>query len=273
MPDFSLLGGGNRIEEGGSDTSNSTGTTITAAGSAHTKGAYAQLIASTGFVGSHLAILAQSESGSFHGLFDIAVGAAASEQDVISNLHLCAKGTEAQFLIVPLTIAAGSRISARCQASSANEELEMQVMLFGNTLANTASLSRVTTYGANTADSGGVQVDPGAVANTKGSYSEITSSTTDPIRALVVAIGNQNNFNQTNAHALLDIAVGAATSEQVIISNMLYSTSTTSDRFHPIFAGPFPVNIPIGTRIAARSQSSNTDATDRLIDVIVYGFD
>lgn len=273
MPDFSLRGHTGREEEAGADATDSGAAAITGgANGGNIKGSYVQLIASTAFVSSYITInIKSAASASF--LFDFAVGADESEQDVISSLLVCIKSSDVTTVTLPLAIAAGSRISARCQTTGQNEVSDVQIRLHGGGFSNAAPLGRCTTYGAATGDTGGVQVDPGGTADTKGGYSQITAATTNPIRMLLISLGNQDNFTSSGQQGLLDIAVGAGTSEEIIISDILYGETTQKDSFAPQFIGPTPANIPNGSRIAAQAQSSINDATDRLFDVVVYGFD
>jgi hypothetical protein len=50
-------------------------------------------------------------------------------------------------------------------------------------------------------------------------------------------------------------------------------TTTTDYYFTPATFGPLSVQIPANTRLSARCQCSITDATDRLIEVALYGLD
>ncbi len=272
MPDFTLLGLGGRNEEGGSTAADSGGTAI-ATTTADTKGSYVELIASTKFNSSLLVVNIKDNSVSpIDHLVDIAVGAAASEQDVISNILISARN-DVRCYMFPIFIAAGSRISARAQSDTNTEILDITVRLFGKTLANSTPLGRCTTYGADTGDTSGVGIDPGATGNTKGSYAEITAATTNNIREALIVFGGQSNNAMTDAQLLVDFAVGAAASEQDILDNILVSMIATGDIIAPPIYGPVPLNIPSGTRLSARAQSSITDATDRLFDVVVYGLD
>jgi hypothetical protein len=128
----------------------------------------------------------------------------------------------------------------------------------------------VTSYGATTADSGGISVDPGGVANTKGEYSEITAATTSPIDWLVVAIGNANDTARITNQMLLDIAIGAAASEQIIVPDLDVVVASAGDNIFPLFSN-MPMSMPTGVRIAARLQSTSTTVGDRLLDVAAYG--
>jgi hypothetical protein len=149
----------------------------------------------------------------------------------------------------------------------------VQVTVVYGSMLTAPPLTRVTDYGTNTADSGAVSVDPGATINTKGSWTQIVASTTNPIRMLMVGIGNGANATRTAYDWLLDIGIGGSGSEVVILADQHLEAHTSDDLMSPTFIGPFPCNIPAGTRIAARSQCSGNDAADRLCDVQIYGID
>ena len=204
-------------------------------------------------------------------LVDLAVGASTSEQDIISNVLFTRKSFRSSFFYAPIHIPAGSRVTAR-QQNSGTVDLDVQVLLWPKTFSVSSPLGRVTTYGANTADSGGIQVDTGETSNTEGAYAEISASTTNNMSAMCICIGNQNDFSRSSVRYLMDVSVGSGTSEQVIFDNIPIEQSSSSDSFTPDFLGPYPVNIPSGTRLAVRAQSSTT-SINRLFDVIIYGAD
>ena len=202
-------------------------------------------------------------------LCDIGIGAEGSEivliENILYNLNQAAVGYAYFF---PISVKAGSRIAIRMQQSNTSPRIcyfSVSGVAGGDFLYR--SFGKVVTYGANTADSGGVSVDPGGTANTKGSYSEIVASTSHNISYLIVAIGNQDTLN-LDANVLLDLAVGASGSEVNFAEN-IYFGMFTNELFMPsVFS--FPINIPAGTRISARAQS-NVIATGRTFDLILYG--
>lgn len=257
-----------RYEAGTRD--NSMGASVTS-GAANTKGSYAELLASATYDAQGFFLWMQKAGHSNNDvLVDVAVGAAASETIIVNNLVGPNVGNgECTQYYIPLPIPAGTRLSARCQAVGASD-----VSKIGVTLASGHPLGwsggSVTTYGANTTDSGGVSVDPGGTANTKGAYSELTSSTTYDHRALILAIGEQNNFVRSSSGFRIDLAVGAGGSEQIIIPDILMAQSAGGDNFMPR-SFHFRTHIPAGSRIAVRAQCSITDASDRLFDAILYG--
>jgi hypothetical protein len=273
MPSFPLVDW-QRVENAGGLTASSNGTQLTANAGSNTKGNYVQLIASTAFAAQRVMVTLDSPGQVGRDfLIDIAIGAAASEQVIIPNIFI-SSGANAIFggavFIFPVTIPAGSRIAARVQASTGSNTIRISVELFGGGFAQGEQLAIVDAYGVNVADSGGTSVDPGGSGNTKGAYSQITASTTRLHRYLVLGIGTQLNVALTTAVWLVDIAVGGAGSEQVIIPNLVVQANTITDHITPQ-SYFLPITIPSGTRLAIRSQCSITDATDRLLDFTLHG--
>lgn len=268
-----LADGGQRVENAGASTAVSRGTTITAAATANTKGSYTQLVASTAFDASYILVMIDDHAAAVDYLIDIAIGAGGSEQVILSNL-IATGGTGSlsygMTYLFPINIPEGSRVTARCQASTLSSAVRISVLLFGAGIANPETQTIVTTYGDNTVDSGGVSVDSGGVANTKGSYSQIVATTTYAVSSIIVAIGNQRNGVRSSQSWLMDIAIGAGGSEQVIVPNLVFNASTSPDIVTPQYYY-LPLTIPEGSRIAVRTQSDGIDATDRLMDVIIYG--
>lgn len=275
MADWSLLADGQRVENAGANLAASRGTSVTASATANTKGSYAQLIASTAFGANGILIMLDDQAALIDYLIDIAIGGAGSEQIIASNLLASgATGTIAYGInyFLPIEIPAGSRLSARCQSGSAVANVvRVSAMLFGQGMNAPSGLSRVDAYGAATADSGGVSIDPGAVAHTKGAYSQIVASTNAQTQYVTIAIGNQQNTARTSASWLVDVAIGGAGSEQIILPNLTLNCSSSPDVVAPQCYGPLPLSIPAGTRIAARAQSDLVTATVRLFDMVVYG--
>lgn len=277
MGDWPLYDG-QGTETAGATSASSTGVAVTASGSTNTKGSWAELIASTARDAVGLIVnIGRGHTATADFLVDIGIGAASSETVLVPNL----KGDNGSNtlgpgqIFLPIGIPAGTRISARCQSTSASAVSRIQVVTMYGSWLTAPPLGRVTDYGTATGDSGGVSIDPGGSANTKGSWAQITASTTNPIRSMLVAVGNQNNSSRGAATDwLLDVGIGGSGSEQVIVADWHVEVATSDDNLEPHYLGPIPVNIPAGTRLAARSQASNIlDATDRLFDVIAYGID
>jgi hypothetical protein len=154
-------------------------------GAANTKGAYAQLIAATGFQYQSISLNLVSEGGGGQCyLVDIAIGAGGSEQVIVPNvLYDSARGVyqNAVNITLPISVPAGVRVSARVQEPGGSGTRDVQIGLTGRaggSNANNAEVGAVINYGANTSTSNGVLVDSGAVANTYGAWTQITASST-----------------------------------------------------------------------------------------------
>ena len=126
-------------------------------------------------------------------------------------------------------------------------------------------------WGADNSDTSAEVLDPGVTINTKGLKAVLTASSGIEANALVISIHNlENDARGTADHDwLLDVLVGGNIEEEVILENLIVSYGSSGlSYFSQGQIGPFPVNIPLGTRITARVQCDNvSDATDRLIGI------
>lgn len=276
MSNWPLWSGGNGgYQTCGVDPATTTLTQVTADAAANTKGAYAQLTAATvqdasGFL-LHTGL--PSAGGATY-LLDLAIGGAGSEQVILSNFLLAdQKGTQnnsgATGVFIPLKIPAGVRVAARLQCSTGGASLRVGLTLFDGGFLLPEGFQRCTTYGANTATSSGTATN--ADQNAMGAWGELTASTTNPIRLLYVApIVALADTALTSTTVLFNIGVGAAASEVEVVSDIPILGSVFEDAAHPRFIGPFPVNIPAGSRLAIQHQSNNSaDMHDMLW--AVYG--
>lgn len=240
------------------------------AGVNNTKGSYVQMTASTSIDSSKFWIYLLSQGGAVSSLWDVALGAGGSEVVLIADMltqtgssQRCIGTSSAQYFA---DIAIGTRIAARMQNNSVFTAQTIAMMLVGDALE---SLPTPTTYGAISATSHGTQIDPGATINTKGSYVELTASSSALHQYITALYGNNvNTTPQLNIWAS-DIAIGAGGSEVVIIPDIKFIADTVSDNIFP--AGMFwhTDDIAASTRIAVRAATDTTNATDRLIDVVL----
>lgn len=278
MPDWPSAFAGSRVEQLGDDLTLTAGINVDSSASANTKGSYVELSASTPFDADGFYLTAADGVTGRDYLIDIAVGAAGSEAVILENIPFHTGGTGNIGLAqayIPIPIKAGTRVSARAQASTGSSGVRLMVRLVAGSFYASIRCGRATTYGAATADSGGVSVDPGGVANTKGSYAQIVASLTNPFACCMVCLSGQANAARQTARWFTDVAIGGAGSEQVLIDNH-YSRVTVAvdnDTIEPIWSPLMFVSAKSGERLAARAQSHITDATDRLFDVVVIGFD
>lgn len=257
------------FESAGAVTASSRGTTVTGHASANTKGSYVELTASTAFDADGFLLVASTPTVAVDHMLDIAVGGAGSEAVVLANLAVelyFTGGSPAVF--IPVAIPAGSRVSARVQGSTGGAAIDIALVLVKGGLAGSVGLTTATTYGADTTTSTGTLIPYSGSPNTKDTtWTQLSASTAGRTLAILVLAGLRGGANAASTTSLLDIGVGAAASEEAVVPNLLLSLDTAIDRFFP---GAFwiPVDIPDGSRLAARAQHSGNVT----YDVIVIGF-
>jgi hypothetical protein len=258
----------------GAVTASSVGTLVTPSGSSNTKGSWAELSAATGQdADGFMLFIHPGDVGIADFLVDIGIGAAASEVVILPDFLFTSGGADsgAARVFIPIPIPAGSRVAARCQSTdTAAASVRVGVALINGGLAKTLRRSVATTYGADTSDSGGTAVDPGASTNTKGSWAQLAAALTFGFDQCVVCFGQRNNAANASQNQLFDLGLGAAASEVVLIGDLYYRVQASED-INPK-ATWLPVGAKAGQRLSARAQSSSNDATDRVVDVVVIGF-
>ena len=93
-----------------------------------------------------------------------------------------------------------------------------------------------------------------AVANTKGAWVQLTAATADEATWIEVTLAP----NSSGGRYMVDIGLGAAAAEVVLLPNLMFDSSLAANS---AAVYRFPVNIPAGTRIAARAQGATTSTT------------
>ena len=242
-------------------------TSCTADAAANTKGAWAEMVASTSNAVKGFWVVCLSGIASHRMSIDIGTGAAASEVVLIADIHW-SNGNEARGNgpcgYFPVSIPAGTRIAARVASSTGSNTAAIALHLVEGTGGGTC-----VTYGVTTNQ--GVQVDPGATANTKGAYSEITASTSADIAYLAIIIHMDINTAPAGASFGCSLATGGAGSEVDVVEEFTWSSNAGADHWTPA-CHTFPITIPSGTRLAVAARSTTNDATDRLFRVSIIGF-
>jgi hypothetical protein len=263
----------------GAVTATSLGTTITGS-AANNKGSMTQLTASTAFdaVGFTATILGFGATAT-SGLMDIGIGAAGSEIIIASNL-LVSSLTAADATVVyfiPVAIPAGTRIAAKCQTNiSSSVTMFVSLILWDGAFTQQEGMAGVDAIGANLTTSQGTVIDPGAVANTKSAYVQLTASTARDYAGFILGFDFGNNTASSAFPAwFVDFAVGGAGSEQIILPNVWVNSEAASPanimNMTAYGAHVYWFPVPSGTRLAARAQCSSATAAQRTLGVMMYG--
>lgn len=243
--------------------------TITASATPHTKGAYVQIVASTGFAANRVVIncgvngLSNTNSSA---LMDFAIGAAGSETVIMENVAVGYSQFGTTYDL-PVQIPSGTRLSARMQSAISSRTMTINVAICrtAKTLTVDPSTS-ANTFGANTATSQGVTVT-GAVA-TKGTWTQITSNSGNAAKCLIVGIQGNSNAAMGAVSFVADIGIGAAGSESVIIPNIRFATNSSEFvNFNSTFRTYF-VSIPASSRISVRAQCNPIYSVDFILHTV-----
>lgn len=273
MADWSLLGGGADCKGIGVDLGTTSGVELPNSGVANTKSGWAEITSSLASDIDELWVSFSSANPDH--LVDIGIGSAGSEVAIVENLYT-GNGTPIRVLaqyVLPIRLASGTRLAVRAQSTAATFVSRMTLVGLRGSGRSSVSAGRIFTYGANTADSGGAQVDPGTSANTKGAWSVVSASTSADAKGFILAFGGLGDTTRSTCKWFVDVAIGAAGSEQVIIENFHLASRVEHDAILPQVTPIFPIPIPAGSRVAVRAQCDITTAGDRLFDVFLYALE
>jgi hypothetical protein len=214
----------------------------------------------------------------------LATGAAGSEV-IIASFDGDTRHTGSFY--VPIAVAAGSRLST---AAGMNTTVGYNISVVGYpaTLipnAPTATRLEVGPYNLTTAfaDYGLLfRYDPGGAADTKGAYAEINpgggnysnnvlrgESIGQTYSHLGFQFRKSGTFTQS-ATWTIDVAYGASGSEVLILSDLQIAGNAA---VNAVQAGIIwvPWGRSAGDRISMRAACTSTDATSRVLDVVLYG--
>jgi len=267
----------------GTVTASSQGTAVISSSTTNTYGSWTQLIASSAIDCCFVMVQVSCPTGVAAGnVVDIGVGASGSEKVIISAIQVLSTVSSSfvggmTTVVFPCQIVTGTRIAARSQSSTASTTMYVSVILFDGAYTQGEGASGVVdTYGFVSTTTLGTAIDPGATVNTKGSYVQITASTTSDLAGFILVFDMQGQENTTvDYEALIDIATGASGSEKVLIPNMPFTGNLATGPWQPGMnpeATEFiPIAIPASTRVAIRAQSSANTATARVFGVTMYG--
>jgi len=126
-----------------------------------------------------------------------------------------------------------------------------------------------TNWAATPNASPGTAVTHGATPHTKAAWVQLIASTSFAASFVVITVAG-NNASGAASGTLLDIGIGAASSEQVIIPNLAAGYVGTMAQASGVRSYMFPLYIPSGVRIAARTQSVRTTG-NVVVGIQLYG--
>lgn len=242
------------------------GTNFTTGAAASTKGAIAEMFASTAFDAFMLSLYIPKMGISgvaSETAVDILIGAA-TEEVLIANL-LCGYSLGRMFQF-PLYIPSGSRLSLRGASARTSTTFNSYCHLHGGHGSPPFRVgSKITTYGIGTVPNG-TTITPGA-SDAAGAWVQITASTSEDHFALLPGFQVAADTTINQLRYLVDVGIGAAATETVMAS---YVFTTTAEEYMLGPSNPFPFyrDIPSGSRLTMRA--SNSGANDGAYNGAIY---
>jgi len=224
------------------------GITVTANSSAHTKGAWAQLIASTSADNSFAVVFVNAVGASATNtatLLDFALGASGSETAFISNIAV--GGASNLSLGFPIKIPSGSRLSARIQSVVTGGKTASVTTILYNAGSYSTTPTALDVIGTDTANSKGT-----SFSGSSGTWVEGIASTSQAYRAVAAVVSVHDADTPNASNLLYTIGVGAAGNEVEFGTlrasvNSAEAASTSVPR--PLVFGRA---IPAGSRLAVK---------------------
>jgi len=244
----------------------SSAVTVTASATAHTKGSWAEVIASTSTAVDYMIVSVRGVAvgGTASGtLLDIAKGASGSETIIAENIAVGSATNAATNNVsfgIAVNIASGTRIAARIQGvRTAPQTAIVQIYTFNFGGASLVP-STVDVLGTSTATSRGTAI---AANNT---WTQIVASTSQAYIGLAFVPSSSNSVLATLT-GLFEVGVGSSGSEQTV-GFFDYDTTTSETVSNRSASGNsfwiFGRDIPAGSRLAIR-QDQNTTTLDGCI--------
>jgi len=241
----------------------SSDVTVTANSSAHTKGAWSEIVASTSANASLLYVRVGGigvAANNTAALLDIGTGASGSEVVIASNIAIGSAGqaaTPAPFMMfaMPYKLASGTRISARIQSVVTGGETATVTVFVLDAGNYDATPTSVDVIGTDTATSQGT-----SFSGASDTWVQGIASTARAYRAVGLVFSAHSSTLANVTDATFEVGVGASGSE-VSFGQLrhTYTTSETSTSVIP-FISVFGRNIPSGSRLAVKhSIATNPD--------------
>lgn len=242
------------------------GVVVTAHASvAHTVGPAVELLAAADNTfaaeGCRVTLCAPSAVGTY--LVEIVQGPAL-DQVLVPGLLFQAAAARRGWLSVPLPLGPpmGARLGVRVQSSALGGQVVCGVELMAGKVSSEPLCRTVDAYGADAADSTGLQVDPGPVVGQDGAWTELTAALVRPARYAVLLVGDQANATPAAQRWAFDLGVGPPGAEAVIVPDVRVDALAPSTMAHGV-QYPFAAS----TRLVVRARSTAAHPVDRLRDV------
>jgi hypothetical protein len=223
-------------------------------------GSWTQITSATSYDSSWALFFVDSAGGgSTDAVVSFALGSSGSEHAVLSDLTCNWWNATMEHMLVPMSIPAGTRISAQVLSNIGNNiDVFVGCILFDTGFTDLSWGSAIDTIGYNATTFLGTPLVSSTSNGTPGSWTQLSSSTAYDYVGVMCSV-DTNNTAATGITGyptiLLDIAVGTSGSEQIIISGInagFYSGSTTTQLGCTAWTSFMFTPIKAGSRVSAR---------------------
>jgi len=246
-----------------------TGTTTSASG----KGAWTQLIASTGFYANVITVsvngTSQGGTPSSNMTMDIGIGASGVENVLIPDLligcaEVFANAPVGRTVILPINIPAASRLSARTRTSIANDNADVAIWL-NEAPSGLASpvFNRCDVYGLTTGGPSGTNITSGN-SGAEGTWTNVGGTTTREYGGILMLAQGTNTSAMSALAYHFEVGIGGVTYLENFVATNTGEASGVNG-----YITPLCLNIPSSTQLQIRGECSGTA---QVLDCALYCF-
>lgn len=225
-----------------------TGTVVTAG--TNTKGTTVS-IGTTAFQYDGFFLLLGGLSGAGRYRFDVIINTGGSDTVLVADYFFDALATYPNSSpILPISVPTGATLKVASQCSTGTPTVAVTILgLQGNErMARGFSRAVSCTDWTNTDPTNSVTLN----GTTQTAWAAIGASTPARVAGLYLALDGRGGAT-TTTNLLIDIGIGGAGSEIVLIPSILMRRASAIPNFSD---GPFPCDIPAGTRLSFRATAS-----------------
>jgi hypothetical protein len=249
---------------------NGSKTTITATG-VNGKGAYAVLGTTSSAWSGFWLVFGQGSASTARYLIDISIGATGSEVVLVPNFYAEPNQTVAPLTVfIPLNVATGVQLSARCQSSSSGATMAVAVV---GVATNADSAPLFSTMAALTADTANTRISTTnvtLVGSGSTTYTSLVDPTSTTYGALLWSIGQSGTTPATSQEgraAILTSPTGGGGEAEAFAGGVfMLATSTVYKNPYYLTTKQFASGIRISGQVIAGTPGTDT------IRFGLYGF-
>lgn len=248
------------------------GATVTPGATANSKGSYVAL-GTTGFEydGLFVAITGLPGGGGTRYRIDISSNTGGSDQVIIGDLYFdpspaAVYTADYKHLLVPVKVASAAVLKARCSSASGGGSISVSTLGFcgdARQMGGFRALLPATDFSG---------ADPVNLVSLSGTsltgWTQIMASTPVRFAGLYLTVDSLGNTGLTTANAMFELGKGPSGSEQTLGIKVAKILNSAENGCGGV-AGPFPCDVPAGSRLVVRGQCNTAD--NDAIGIVLHG--